>query len=106
MNTAVRPAEDGHDQRVGGVHAGHFHGVRAFVRRDALEHQLADIGVLALVPLEWDVQQPYSQGFYSVAQLALYLQYGLYPSDMDTGGLGLVDASNVAFVKELTGTYR
>jgi simple sugar transport system substrate-binding protein len=51
-------------------------------------------------------QQPYSQGFYAVTQLALYLKYGLYPSDMDTGGLGLVDASNVAFVKELTGTIR
>jgi simple sugar transport system substrate-binding protein len=51
-------------------------------------------------------QQPYSQGFYSVTQLVLYLEYGLYPSDMDTGGLGLVDASNVAAVKELTGTIR
>lgn len=51
-------------------------------------------------------QQPYSQGFYAVVQLVLYLKYGLYPSDMDTGGLGLVDASNVAKVKELTGTYR
>ncbi len=51
-------------------------------------------------------QQPYSQGFYAVAQLALHLKYGLYPSDMDTGGLGLVDATNVAAVKELTGTIR
>lgn len=51
-------------------------------------------------------QQPYSQGFYAVTQLVLYIKYGLYPSDMDTGGLGLVDASNVAKVKELTGTYR
>ena len=51
-------------------------------------------------------QQPYSQGFYAITQLVLYLKYGLYPSDMDTGGLGLVDASNVAQVKELTGTYR
>jgi simple sugar transport system substrate-binding protein len=51
-------------------------------------------------------QQPYSQGFYSVTQLVLYLKYGLFPSDMDTGGLGLVDASNVATVKELTGTIR
>ncbi|WP_119071238.1 substrate-binding domain-containing protein [Aggregatilinea lenta] len=51
-------------------------------------------------------QQPYSQGFYAVTQLVLYLEYGLYPSDMDTGGLGLVDASNVATVKELVGTIR
>lgn len=51
-------------------------------------------------------QQPYSQGFYAVAQLALYLKYGLYPSDMNTGGLGLVDKSNVALVKSLVGKVR
>ena len=51
-------------------------------------------------------QQPYSQGFYSVAQLALYLKYGLYPSDMNTGGLGLVDKTNVAKVKALVPQYR
>jgi simple sugar transport system substrate-binding protein len=51
-------------------------------------------------------QQPYSQGFYAVAQLALYFKYGLYPSDMATGGLGLVDKTNVATVKALVGTVR
>jgi simple sugar transport system substrate-binding protein len=51
-------------------------------------------------------QQPYSQGFYAVTQLALYIKYGLYPSNMDTGGSGLVDKTNVSFVKELTGTIR
>lgn len=51
-------------------------------------------------------QQPYSQGFYAVTQLVMYLKYGLYPSDMNTGGLGLVDATNVAKVKELVGTVR
>ena len=51
-------------------------------------------------------QQPYSQGFYAVTQLVLYLKYGLYPSDMNTGGMGLVDISNVAKVKELVGTIR
>lgn len=51
-------------------------------------------------------QQPYSQGFYAVTQLVLYLQYSLYPSDMATGGLGLVDANNVATVKALVGTIR
>lgn len=51
-------------------------------------------------------QQPYSQGFYAVAQLALYLKYGLYPSDMNTGGLGLVDKTNVAAVEALVGDYR
>jgi simple sugar transport system substrate-binding protein len=51
-------------------------------------------------------QQPYSQGFYAVAQLALYFKYGLYPSDMNTGGLGLVDKTNVAKVKALVPQYR
>jgi simple sugar transport system substrate-binding protein len=39
-------------------------------------------------------QQPYSQGYYAVTQLALNLKYGLYPSEMDTGGSGLVDKTN------------
>jgi len=51
-------------------------------------------------------QQPYSQGFYAIAQLALYFKYGLYPSDMATGGTGLVDKTNVATVKALVGTVR
>lgn len=51
-------------------------------------------------------QQPYSQGFYAVAQLALYFKYGLYPSDMDTGGLGLVDKTNVDKVVQFVGKYR
>jgi simple sugar transport system substrate-binding protein len=51
-------------------------------------------------------QQPYSQGFYAVIQLYLNAKYGLYPSDMNTGGIGLVDKSNVSKVKELTPKYR
>lgn len=51
-------------------------------------------------------QQPYSQGYYAVAQLAMYLKYGLYPSDMNTGGLGLVDKTNVQTVEKLVGTIR
>jgi len=51
-------------------------------------------------------QQPYSQGFYAVTQLALADKYGLYPSDMNTGGIGLVDKTNVAKVKALTPQYR
>ncbi len=51
-------------------------------------------------------QQPYSQGFYAVAQLAEYLKYGLFPSDMATGGLGLVDKTNVATVKALVPEIR
>lgn len=51
-------------------------------------------------------QQPYSQGFYSVAQLALWKMYGLFPSNMDTGGEGLIDKTNVDQVEALVGTYR
>jgi simple sugar transport system substrate-binding protein len=51
-------------------------------------------------------QQPYSQGFFSVLQLALQLKYALYPSSMNTGGTGLVDSSNVAQVMRLVPTYQ
>lgn len=51
-------------------------------------------------------QQPYSQGFYAVTQLVQFVRYGLYPSDMDTGGIGLVDATNVENVTELVGEIR
>jgi simple sugar transport system substrate-binding protein len=51
-------------------------------------------------------QQPYSQGFFSVLQLALQLKYALYPSGMNTGGTGLVDSSNVDQVLRLVPTYR
>ena len=40
-------------------------------------------------------QQPYSQGYFSVTQLALQAKYGHSPSDMDTGGVGLIDKNNV-----------
>ena len=48
-------------------------------------------------------QQPYSQGFYAVTQLALNLKYGLYPSEMDTGGSGLVDKSNYQYAAKWAG---
>lgn len=46
-------------------------------------------------------QQPYSQGFYAIEQLGLFLRYGLYPSNMNTGGKGLVTKSNVSKVASL-----
>jgi len=46
-------------------------------------------------------QQPYIQGFYPVIQLALYLRYGIVPSDIDAGA-AIIDASNVQRVIELT----
>jgi len=51
-------------------------------------------------------QQPYSQGFYAVTQLALYLKYGLYPSEMNTGGRGLVDKSNYKQATKWAGPVR
>ena len=51
-------------------------------------------------------QQPYSQGFYAVTQLALNLKYGLYPSEMDTGGAGLVDKTNYQFAAKWAGPVR
>jgi simple sugar transport system substrate-binding protein len=46
-------------------------------------------------------QQPYSQGFYPVVQLALYLRYGLLPSSFDAGAT-FIDKSNVETVRQLS----
>jgi simple sugar transport system substrate-binding protein len=51
-------------------------------------------------------QQPYSQGYYAVTQAALAVKYGLYPSEMDTGGSGLVDATNYEKAVEWAGAVR
>lgn len=51
-------------------------------------------------------QQPYSQGYYAVTQLALNLKYGLYPSEMDTGGTGLIDKSNYQYAEKWAGPVR
>lgn len=51
-------------------------------------------------------QQFYSQAFYAAQQLALELQYGLYPSDMNTGGRGVVTKANVGNLIALSGQYR
>lgn len=51
-------------------------------------------------------QQPYSQGFYAVTQLALNIKYGLYPSEMDTGGTGLIDKTNYESAVKWAGPVR
>lgn len=51
-------------------------------------------------------QQPYSQGFFGVTQAALAVKYGLYPSDMNTGGAGLVDKTNYKSAVEWAGKVR
>jgi simple sugar transport system substrate-binding protein len=51
-------------------------------------------------------QQFYSQAYQAAQQLALELQYGLYPSDVATGGRGVVTKSNVGPLIALSGQYR
>jgi ABC-type sugar transport system substrate-binding protein len=51
-------------------------------------------------------QQPYVQGFQTVSQLALYLDFGLSPATINSGGSGLVDRSNIAVVEALAGKTR
>ena len=51
-------------------------------------------------------QQPYHQGYMSVTMVAQYLKYGLLPADMNTGGSGLVDKSNVESAFKWAGITR
>lgn len=51
-------------------------------------------------------QQPYSQGFYAVSQMAHYIRYGLYPADLSTGGRGLIDKSNYSTAVSHAGVTR
>ena len=46
-------------------------------------------------------QQPYIQGYYPVAQLALYCRYGIQPSNVDAGA-GVILKKDVDRVLELT----
>ncbi|MBG1233500.1 substrate-binding domain-containing protein [Aestuariivirga litoralis] len=70
------------------------------VSKEILDN-IADGSLIATVD-----QQPYSQGFFAVTQLALQLKYGLYPSEMDTGGTGLIDKSNYKFAAKWAGPVR
>ena len=51
-------------------------------------------------------QNPYVQGFQAITQMAHLLKYGLAPSDMNTGGTGLVDKSNVEAALKWAGITR
>lgn len=46
-------------------------------------------------------QQPYTQGFYPVVQLALNVRYGIMPANLDAGA-AMIDRSNVAQVRTLS----
>lgn len=45
-------------------------------------------------------QQGYIQGFQSVLQGVLWLDFGFAPANINSGGLGLIDESNVSFLEE------
>lgn len=51
-------------------------------------------------------QQPYLQGYYPIAQIAMAARYGLTPADIDTGQGAFLDESRIGEVKPLIGTYR
>lgn len=51
-------------------------------------------------------QQFFSQTFQALMQLALYLKYGLLPSDVDTSENSVVDNTNAGVAASLSGTYR
>ncbi|KKB75799.1 ABC transporter substrate-binding protein [Devosia soli] len=51
-------------------------------------------------------QQPYLQGYYPIAQIAMAARYGLTPTDVDTGQGAFLDQARIATVKPLIGTYR
>jgi simple sugar transport system substrate-binding protein len=51
-------------------------------------------------------QQVYSQAFQAVMQLAMYLKYGLFPSNVNTSDNSVVDNTNAGLAASLSGTYR
>ena len=57
MNARGRLAEEGEDQGVDRVDAWHLEVVRLGVRQNALEQQLSEVGVLALVAIQGDAEQ-------------------------------------------------
>ncbi len=48
-------------------------------------------------------QQPYIQGFQAVMEIALYLKYGITPSNINTSNRALIDSTNVDQVVPLVG---
>jgi len=48
-------------------------------------------------------QQPYIQGFQAVMEIALYLKYGITPSNINTSNRALIDKTNVDQVVPLVG---
>ena len=51
-------------------------------------------------------QQPYLQGYYPIAQIAMAARYGLTPTDVDTGQGAFLDQSRIGDIMPLIGSYR
>ncbi|WP_127144507.1 substrate-binding domain-containing protein [Pelagibacterium montanilacus] len=51
-------------------------------------------------------QQPYLQGYYPIAQIAMAVRYGMTPTDVDTGQGAFLDQSRISDIIDLVGTYR
>jgi simple sugar transport system substrate-binding protein len=51
-------------------------------------------------------QQPYLQGYYPIAQIAMAARYGLTPTDVDTGQGAFLNQERIGVVKPFIGTYR
>jgi simple sugar transport system substrate-binding protein len=51
-------------------------------------------------------QQPFSQGYLSIMELALQMKYGLTPASINTSTGALVDRSNIGAVTSLVPDYR
>lgn len=51
-------------------------------------------------------QQPYLQGYYPIAQIAMAVRYGMTPTDVDTGQGAFLDQSRIGAIMPLIGTYR
>lgn len=51
-------------------------------------------------------QQPYLQGYYPIAQIAMAARQGLTPTDVDTGQGAFLDQSRIGEIMPLIGTYR
>lgn len=81
-----------------------------FVKREGLKKKVVS-GGFDLTPVTLEAirdgycaftidQNPYTQGWYTVQAVYLYLKYGIYPANIDTRS-GIVDASNVDQVVKL-----
>jgi simple sugar transport system substrate-binding protein len=51
-------------------------------------------------------QQPYLQGYYPIAQIAMAVRYRLTPTNVDTGQGAFLDKSRIGDIIPLIGTYR